>query len=176
MGSFRKDLNVLHFTLGEMNCHKPKSSPTVSYLFLSNPWLREHIFREDDLKGLWPMLPFDKLNTFTCPNISLPSYFTPPPAPNPAERYFCLFVFLYQKKALKSDKNLIAADDKSYSQIPYIMINSFIRKVNQIISLWILNIELKNSHGHNVFMPNWLIRTKMKCKAKDRNSNPGAMS
>lgn len=95
MGSLHKYPEVLHFILGEMNHHKPRSSPTVCNLLLPNSWLREGIFRKDDLTSFELMLPFDKLNTLACPYISLQPYSTPPQLQTlqRAMRFFGLFVF-----------------------------------------------------------------------------------
>ena len=49
---------------------------------------------------------------------------------------------------VKSGKNLITGGDNSYSLMTHIMtpvINSFIIKVNQVLSLRIIKIELKNN-------------------------------
>lgn len=72
---------------------------------------------------------------------------------------------------VKSGKNLITGGDKSYSLMTHIMtpvINSFIIKVNQVLSLGIIKTELKNSQVnwpvYKMFMPSWSLKTKMKCK------------
>lgn len=88
VGSLHKYPKLPQFTLGEMNYHKPRTSPAVSYLFLPNP-----LFREDDWKSLWLMLPFDELNTLTHACLSLPPYSTPPPAPETAEGCEVVFHF-----------------------------------------------------------------------------------
>lgn len=61
---------VVHFTLGETAYPKPRPPQTVSSPFLPNP-----IFRKDDLKGLWLILPFGNLKTLTYSPIPLHPYF-----------------------------------------------------------------------------------------------------